>query len=41
MAAITRKSPDASAVINAVSSEVLQAFFDAKEQFFYYRQFNC
>lgn len=40
MTAITRKSPDASAVLNAVSSEVLQAFFDAKEQFFYYRQFN-
>src|SRR3546814_19982106 len=40
MTAITRKSPDASAVLNAVSSEVLQAFFDAKEQFFYCRQFN-
>lgn len=40
MTAIARKSPDASAVLNAVSSEALQAFFDAKEQFFYYRQFN-
>ncbi|MBA4750780.1 MAG: hypothetical protein H2055_00935 [Sphingopyxis sp.] len=40
MTAITRKKPDASAVLNAVSTEALQAFFDAKEQFFYYRQFN-
>lgn len=40
MTAITRKNPDASAVLNAVSTEALQAFFDTKEQFFYYRQFN-
>lgn len=40
MTAIARKGPDASAALNSVSSEVLQAFFDAKEQFFYFRQFN-
>lgn len=40
MTAIAMKNPDASAVFNGVSTEALQAFFDTKEKFFFYRQFN-
>lgn len=40
MTAIARKNPDASGVLKVVSTEALQAFFDTKEKFFYYRQFN-
>lgn len=40
MVAITKRNQDASAILNTISNESLQAFFDAKEQFFSYRQFN-
>ncbi len=40
MSLVANNNPDATALHNAVSSEALHAFFDAKEQFFYYRQFN-
>jgi hypothetical protein len=40
MSAITRKNTNARAVIGIIPNEVLHAYFDTKEKFFYYRQFN-
>lgn len=40
MADITTRTEYASAILDKISNESLQAFFDAKEQFFTYGQFN-